>query len=150
MSGGPISATAIILASTVIASPLAGVGIVSVLRDAVPAEISISRLSYDPVSDTSTYHPRARGYTAQSPLPAWWSASLTRDDDAAGTVTVCRGSGEGFYWDRPDALHWPLSVLVGASCPADLAPGSYRLTVTVGPLDASRPDVASTRFEVPG
>jgi hypothetical protein len=147
---GPFGASALVIASTVVASPLAGVGLVSIMRDMAPPEVSITRLAYDPAADASIYHPRARGYTAKNPLPAWWSASLTRDDYDAGTVTVCRGSGDGFYWDRPDALHWPLSVLVGASCPADLPSGSYRLTVTVGPLDASRPDVASTRFEVPG
>lgn len=137
---------AIVAAATL--STLGGYGFVTAVKNLAPAAVVFDALAYDPAAGLVTYHPRARGRSADDPLAAWWSASLTMDDAAHGTVPICRGSGEGFYWDRPDPLRWPISTFVGPTCPSHLSPGEYRLTATVGPLDGDRPSVISTKFEV--
>jgi hypothetical protein len=145
---GPFSvATWAALSVSLVVSTFAGVGIHDAAVSLLPSPIQIKTLHYrdDGLVDywaTSARPTKDEGY------PAVWDASLSRSDPNVGTKRLCRGSGDGFYWDRPKGKPWDIQALISDACPSKLGAGAYRIKVRIEPDDGTPVAVAVHHFTV--
>lgn len=130
-----------------VVSMFAGVGIHDTTVSYIPPPITVKELQYQ--GGRVIYWAVAAGRAQGNGYPAVWSASLSRVEPSTGAYLLCRGSGDGFYWDRPRGDPWPLRALISPDCPDALDPGTYRIKVRIEPDDGARVEVAVAAFTVP-